>query len=564
MDRDGQTTVNARNIGALRVEGDQYNYYYTLAEQTLKSNVEQPPVDVYVPRQAELAKLADALTTHAGVSLTSAQAIGEGRYGKTWLARAYAHQFRKDRYPGGIFEIRCGENASLLDLLANLPGPTRHPSGAELKREERAYANFAYFSGQKQCLLILDNVESAEQYEEFRESGLLPVDHCHLLVTTRSFDLPHLTRVPVGRLTDDEGAQLLAKYFPDSSQLPYLVQLIITEAEGMAVLIAAVGASLQEGTLNDMADYVRWLTDIVPEPDTDGTWANYPQKSGAIFHSLYQRLAKASVRALEFAALFPPDQINPDDLEAVLLADQSDPELGWKTQITGAPVAVRTYLRPLREREILTGPETGSWSLHRLHRRALTARLSDRELAARVARLHAPASERFQTASDEDDQSLHWSAITNISYSIALIQTIRDARAPRGEWGPNLQNDLAGTYVNRGEAYLNAQDLAAAIGDYGVALPILSQLADTFAEFGVDVHRLLANWSLLGVGLTPDHIRLALTNLQRLETRFDAPTLARLQVPLMNQMIADGLPKVTPRLSPTELAAARTALLGTA
>jgi len=114
MDRDGQTTVNARNIGALRVEGDQYNYYYTLAEQTLKSNVEQPPVDVYVPRQAELAKLADALTTHAGVSLTSAQAIGEGRYGKTWLARAYAHQFRKDRYPGGIFEIRCGENASLL------------------------------------------------------------------------------------------------------------------------------------------------------------------------------------------------------------------------------------------------------------------------------------------------------------------------------------------------------------------------------------------------------------------------------------------------------------------
>jgi tetratricopeptide (TPR) repeat protein len=154
-------------------------------------------------------------------------------------------------------------------------------------------------------------------------------------------------------------------------------------------------------------------------------------------------------------------------------------------------------------------------------------------------------------------------AIEDHSAAITIMSGIRDELAPRGEWAPALQNRLAVAHMNRGNAYQNAQDFAAAIEDYGVALPILSQLADTFAEFGVDVHRLLANWSLLGVGLTPDHIRLALTNLQRLQARFDAPTLARLEIPKFNRQIADGLPKVTPALLPTELAAARTALLST-
>jgi hypothetical protein len=89
-----------------------------------------------------LAKVAEALTDRPGVSRTAAQAIGEGGYGKTWLARAYAHQYR-ERYPGGIFEVLCGDHASLPDLLADLLGPQKHPAGTDLTREERAYAAFA-------------------------------------------------------------------------------------------------------------------------------------------------------------------------------------------------------------------------------------------------------------------------------------------------------------------------------------------------------------------------------------------------------------------------------------
>jgi hypothetical protein len=77
---------NAGNQGAGQNYGTQHNYFYALAEQTLIPNVEQPPQKFYVSRGAELAKVAEALTDRPGVSRTAAQAIGEGGYGKTWLA----------------------------------------------------------------------------------------------------------------------------------------------------------------------------------------------------------------------------------------------------------------------------------------------------------------------------------------------------------------------------------------------------------------------------------------------------------------------------------------------
>jgi tetratricopeptide (TPR) repeat protein len=533
MDQDGPANVHANNIGALRVEGDQYNYFYALAEQTLISNVEQPPSDLYVPRQAELTKLANALTTHPGVSLTSAQAIGEGGYGKTWLARAFAHQFR-DRYPGGIFELRCGEGAALPELLADLLGPQRHSSGEDLTREERAFAAYAFLSGQKPCLLILDNVEDEEQLAAFRASQRLPVENCHLLVTTRAFDLPHLPQVPVGRLTDAEAATLLAKYVPNSTQRPDLVQQIITEAECMAVLIAAVGASLKDGTLDDMAAYVEWLTCLVPEPDSDGIWASYPQKSGAIFHDLYRRLEPASVRALQYAALFPPDQINPDDLRAVLAADQSDPELAWRAQVTGALVSVDSYLRPLRDREIISGPEADPWSLHRLHRRTLIAQLTEGELTARLARLEAQGTARFNHALDAGERSSFLAEYNNYSDFISIMTGVRDARLPRSEWSASQQNKLAAAYVNRGNALTKAQDLASAIADYGVAIPMMTAIRDALSPSG--------EWSpYLQNELAKAHMNRGVTHLNSLHLD-SAITDFGIAISIMTAMRADLLP----------------------
>jgi hypothetical protein len=266
-------------------------------------------------------------------------------------------------------------------------------------------------------------------------------------VTTRSFDLPDLTPILVGHLA--EAAELLAKYVPASAQRPRLVDQIIEEAAGMAVLIAAVGARLQKGSVADLERYVQWLSTFKVDSSTDLEWDNYPPKFGAIVYDLYARLHPASVRALEYAALFPPDQINPEDLGAVLVADQSAPDLGWEEQIPGVVASIDAYLGPLREREIMTGPESGPWSLHRLHRRALTERLNDQALAARADGLGVQAATRSYQAHHDAKLSHHTSAFTNYGHAIAILMGIREALSARGEWCTSLENDLAETYIQK-------------------------------------------------------------------------------------------------------------------
>jgi hypothetical protein len=156
------------------------------------------------------------------------------------------------------------------------------------------------------------------------------------------------------------------------------------------------------------------------------------------------------------------------------------------------------------------------------------------------------------------------SAINDYGVAITIQTLIRDTVLHRGEWSSDLQFALASAHVNRGIAFAVSNNAHSVTADWGVALSILRLLANEQPDVSVDVQRLLANWFMLGKGLTTDHVRLALFNLKRLIGRFDAQTLSLLEIPKFNGQIANGLRSVRPALTFAQINAVHAALLGTA
>ena len=84
--------------------------------------------------------------------------------------------------------------------------------------------------------------------------------------------------------------------------------------EGLALLVAAVGAALATGDVS-IRDYAGWLAsqtvdDLPSNPDP-----RYPQKSRAILNDMLDRLHPAERRCLDYAAWLPQDAIRPEGVD---------------------------------------------------------------------------------------------------------------------------------------------------------------------------------------------------------------------------------------------------------
>ncbi|MFH0981569.1 MAG: toll/interleukin-1 receptor domain-containing protein [Planctomycetota bacterium] len=221
------------------------------------SNV--PPVPgTFVERPAPFAKLVETLWTDERASLVGrAQAAAGGGYGKTVLAYHYAARYR-DRYPGGTYKAAC-EGVTIAQALDQLMPP--HEGVKGLSMEERARIVRAKLSGESRALLILDNMDSAAQWRQYRGSGLLPTFPCHVLITTRADDIHDLPAVPVDKLEEAEAVELLANYRPSARHSDHAdaIFAILRETERVAALVAAVGMAMAEDRSDDWAGYAAWL-----------------------------------------------------------------------------------------------------------------------------------------------------------------------------------------------------------------------------------------------------------------------------------------------------------------
>ena len=353
----------------------------------VSSNV--PPLPhTFVQRPGPQGALAIALQrgarpSHAG----RAQVRGGGGSGKTLLAEWYANEHRS-RYPGGVYKAAC-EGRTLAEAIDGLMPP--HEGVKGLTVGERAAIVRAKLSSGQATLLILDNVESAARWREYRAGGLLPAPPCDVLITTRADDIRDLPAVEVDKLEPAEAAALLAKHRPSAGEPGHAraIEIILRETERLAALVAAVGMAMTEDDSDDWDRYAAWLTNAAPDalPDA-GDWianyTNYPHKTAAILDDLRKRLHPAALRAIDYAALLPADVIAQGWLEALLAADADpsrgdDPlDLGRDTRGNARDPA--WHVQRLQERDLLRQAGEGGrvWSLHRLHRKRAHDHLSAR------------------------------------------------------------------------------------------------------------------------------------------------------------------------------------------
>ena len=163
-----------------------------------------PRNDKFVGRETELDEIHERLNEKGEIGVTQQTAAhGLGGIGKTSIAIEYAWKHLDD-YPGGLFIVLCDRDL-LLPEIVNLAS---HLGMDESETPEQTAERVKQrLETGEPSLLILDNVRSAEQFNDSEWSSLLPAGNCRRLITTRAVNLgPSVQMYSVERLPRDKGS----------------------------------------------------------------------------------------------------------------------------------------------------------------------------------------------------------------------------------------------------------------------------------------------------------------------------------------------------------------------
>ena len=172
----------------------------------------------FVPRHKEFQELAGSLLDpeqEEPIAITAALK-GAGGYGKTTLAKALCHDDRiQEAFHDGILWVTLGEQPNTIAGLTKLYAALteERPNFVD---EEDASARLAEVLGDKDCLMVIDDVWNAVHLRPFLRGG----KRCARIITTRdSTTLPAIARfrVPVDAMQRQEALALLAFDLPASA-----------------------------------------------------------------------------------------------------------------------------------------------------------------------------------------------------------------------------------------------------------------------------------------------------------------------------------------------------------
>ncbi|HET6763960.1 MAG TPA: tetratricopeptide repeat protein [Longimicrobiaceae bacterium] len=335
-----------------------------------------PPRDAgFAGREAELAELHTELTADSQVGITQQRAMhGHGGIGKTSTAIEYAWRYL-DSYPGGAFYLPCDSDLppAVADLAPHL-GIGRSETSDDMAARVRQHLETG-----PPCLLVLDNVRSADQWKDAAWNRHLPAGSCRRLITTRAEHLPAVRMYPLDRLSPEDGVLLLAEFRPDAHDDAGAAR-VVEWFGGLAVGLTVVGSYMQDHP------NLRWdrYADSLDRKGLDAVRAtenavdsrrSYERRVDSVFDDLLDSLPAAERRALEYAALLPEDNVYRAWLRELLAGDDQVqiPDLpgyeGEGAEQVVAKLVARKLLRELGENGSLL-------AVHRLLRHRLRERLS--------------------------------------------------------------------------------------------------------------------------------------------------------------------------------------------
>ncbi len=304
---------------------------------------------------------------------------GLGGIGKTELAFTYAHAFAS-AYPGGRFLIPCEGKESLRQAVLCLGDFYQiHP---HIRDEERKTPE-TYFAAVARCLdarladkghilLVLDNVANTAFVSPQQTDCLTTLGpKLHLLATTRLLPPTGGNWLTLGELPEADALDLLEKHRPFADETERAAAgRIVKRLGGFALAVELVAAWLAAhpgssyGTFADGLG-LQNLENIASDQDVVLRRHNHERRLSAVLGSVLLELEPAERRALEYAALLPPDCV----------------ALPWLRELVG-----KDFPEVLQPTQLVADPWREFWQ--RLLRLALFSRVEGETSEPNVVRIH--------------------------------------------------------------------------------------------------------------------------------------------------------------------------------
>ena len=432
------------------------------------------PSKHFVGRRDEMhALLHDLLQSQIG-AITAVYGIPG--IGKSMLAFAYAWGYGF-RYPGGRFLIAAANASDLAAEVIRLA----EPKGVQLSDEERQRPDVALakvkaaFEAGPPALLVIDNVDDpALLTAQARERALPKGDHIHVLVTTRVSpeDLPRIRCLALDALQTQEAMALLQRFraiadSPQDDEWKAALE-IVGRLGGHALGVEVVAVYLRENpqvTYRAFAEGLQRdgieLMDTTAGPEARDRLAWHTETCiRRLLEPTLASLSPAELRAVEYAALLPPDNAPLPWLRERLAAEfpeRTHPVLGDPiTKVLQRLERLRLVVSQARGREPGAGQAaTGDARLARMHRLVqdvVRARPGADDLASREFVVHQFAYRRAGWI------KAHWGQV-GLAWELRPLRDIALRLIARGDWQGYLMADRIATPLTHTGRLLDACDL---------------------------------------------------------------------------------------------------------
>ncbi|MEM7116252.1 MAG: NB-ARC domain-containing protein, partial [Chloroflexota bacterium] len=218
---------------------------------------------------------------------------GEGGIGKSALAIRLAHEMRSE-FPDGILWAEVNGEASLLPILRSFAACYDYPLD-QFATAQQAHAQVRSLLQAKSCLIILDNIATAQELD-----SLLPAEgSCATLVTLRDEALAkHYyrgTAHDLPRFALSESTELLMEILGlvRVQKEMKAAQQLIGFADGLPLVLRLIGCALRSANSLSLQGYAKLLNTKLAELIDWERLSDRERKVRATFEVSYQRLLTA-------------------------------------------------------------------------------------------------------------------------------------------------------------------------------------------------------------------------------------------------------------------------------
>jgi tetratricopeptide (TPR) repeat protein len=404
------------------------------------------PVRSFTGRDRQLVTLRAQLEARqrAAALVPAAALYGMGGVGKTQLARAYAHRYRRHYQLGWWIPAHSPLAAStaLAELAARLGAPVELPQAEQLTYLGEALAE------RDGWLLIFDNASDPAALERFVPAA----GQGHVLVTSRSSAWQGVADpVPVELLSPEAAAGLLAERTGDRDH-----QAAVRLAEELGRLPLAVEQAAAYATQQrlSLAAYLTMFRERRAELLARGQPLAYEGTVAAAFTLALDQLQRhdpAALQLLELCALLAPDEIPVGSLldQAPLLAEPL-------ASVASDHLRRGETLGVLYQAAMLTPDVDDTARLHRLVQAVTLDRLAAQDRPERVTTAVAVLAAAFPAQPWEATQ---WPVCARLfPHGATVVDHARDQRLVTASLGELLHR--MGSYVwGRGLGLPRAREL---------------------------------------------------------------------------------------------------------